>query len=241
MPKSEMGISAKAKAKAKAAVKVAEADTAAEDAGWAASANPKSKSAAAKEAASAKAEAAKLRKQEDRELAAQEDREMAKISGKGAGKGVGTKKGAQPKMTQAMIAQARALREAEEKKAHAKRKKEQSRMVDAGDYERLVDQANRNVAVGDDVAATGIDGALAAVGGDAARIQMMATAAGATAGGKDQKMAAKGRMTYKIFETTKIPELKDQKPGLQGSQYRDLCKKEWKRSPMNPANSGSVA
>ena len=64
-----------------------------------------------------------------------------------------------------------------------------------------------------------IDGGLAALGGDAARIQAMAAAGGG--GLRGQNQAAKGKMTYKVFESARLPELKAEKPGLQGSQYRD--------------------
>jgi hypothetical protein len=67
-------------------------------------------------------------------------------------------------------------------------------------------------------------------------VQVMAAAAGAVAGSKGANAAAEGRMTYKVFEANRLPDLKSEKPGLMGSQYRDMCKKEWKRSPMNPNN-----
>eukprot|EP01048_Picozoa_sp_COSAG05_P027138 COSAG05_NODE_7769_length_772_cov_0.839525_1_plen_139_part_00 len=137
-------------------------------------------------------------------------------------------------MTQAMILQAKAMREEKEAKERKKREKEEARLVDESNYAGVVDQANRNLELGgDDLNASGIDGALGAVGGDKARIQAMAVQGSL----RDQNQAAKGKMTYKVFEGQRIPELKEEKPGLKGSQYRDLCKKDWQRSPMNPKNA----
>ena len=63
----------------------------------------------------------------------------------------------------------------------------------------------------------------------AATPEAMAAAAAAAA-------AAKGKMTYKAFESSRSAELKSEKPGLKGSEYRDMVKKDWKISPLNPNN-----
>jgi hypothetical protein len=44
-------------------------------------------------------------------------------------------------------------------------------------------------------------------------------------------------MNYKIFEAARMPSIKLDKPGLKASQYRDLIRKEWQRSPHNPGNA----
>ena len=231
MPKSDMGVSAKQRAKGQADTQRRAAEEAEEDASWS-DKSKVSKAAAAKDSKAGAAEAARIRKEEDRALAVAEDADMAQISGKG--KAGGKKKtGAQPKMTQAMIVQAREAREAKEAKERKKRDKAASGVVDEAEYARMTDQVNRNRLGPDDVSATGIDAALGAVGGDRARVQAAAIVTGSL---RDQNQAAKGIMTYKVFEAHRIAELKEEKPGLQGSQYRDLCKKEWKRSPMNPNN-----
>ena len=63
----------------------------------------------------------------------------------------------------------------------------------------------------------------------AATPEAMAAAAAAAA-------AVKGKMTYKAFESSRLAELKSMKPGLKGSEYRDMVKKDWKISPLNPSN-----
>jgi hypothetical protein len=45
-----------------------------------------------------------------------------------------------------------------------------------------------------------------------------------------------GPMTYKRFEASRMPAMKLDKPGLKASQYRELIKKEWSRSMLNPKN-----
>ena len=96
-----------------------------------------------------------------------------------------------------------------------------------------MDKKNLNLELDVDVAASSIEGALAAVGGDTARLQAIAAGGGSV---RDMNQAAKGKMTYKLFESTRLPHLKEEKPGLLGGQYRDMVRKEWKRSPMNPNN-----
>jgi len=36
-----------------------------------------------------------------------------------------------------------------------------------------------------------------------------------------------------------MADVKEQKPGLRASQYRDIIKKEWQRSELNPKNAAS--
>ena len=127
---------------------------------------------------------------------------------------------AAPKMTAAMIAQANRQREEKEAKARAKKAAAASKVVGEAEYAAMAERQNSNREIAPDGAGDGtIDGGLAALGGDAARIQAMAAAGGG--GLRGQNQAAKGKMTYKVFESTRLPELKAEKPGLQGSQYRD--------------------
>ena len=212
-------------------VKKALAAKQAEDAKWA-DEGPKVTKAMQKRMQSEESRAkAAERKAEDKALFKQEAAEIASTVKAGGGK---KKQGSgQGKMTAAMIAQAKAQREEREAKLRAKRERAASKVVDEADYAKMIEGANRNLEIGDDAAATSIEGALAAVGGDAARIQAMAAASG---GLRDQNQAAKGKITYKVFESMRLPELKEEKPGLMGGQYRDLARKEWKRSAMNPNN-----
>lgn len=45
------------------------------------------------------------------------------------------------------------------------------------------------------------------------------------------------QMTYNDFENKRMPDLKADNPTLRMSQLRNMLKKEWLRSPLNPANS----
>lgn len=224
---------ARARKSAVADVKKALVEKAAEDAKWA-DEGPKQTKAMQKKMLSEESKAMTAeRKAEDKALAKKEAEEIASTLKAGGGKKKGGKGDRPGKMTAAMIALAKAEREAREEKLRAKRQREASKVVEEADYTSLVDKQNRNLELNDDAAATSIEGALALVGGDAARLQAMAAASGSL---RDQNQAAKGKMTYKLFESTRLPQLKEEKPGLLGSQYRDLARKEWKRSPMNPNN-----
>jgi hypothetical protein len=208
------------------------AEQAAEDARWADEGKPATKASLKKQAAEEAAADKAARKSEDRVLAAAEEEAISSTVKAGGGKKKG---GGQGKMTQAMILQAKAMQKEREDKIRAKAEKAASGIVDESDYARMVSGANRNLEQSElNVTATGVEAALAAVGGDRARIQALAAAGG---GQRDQNQAAKGTMTFKVFEASRLAEIKGEKPGLQGSQYRDMCKKEWKRSPMNPNNA----
>eukprot|EP01051_Picozoa_sp_SAG22_P003155 SAG22_NODE_151_length_17414_cov_7.812128_2_plen_244_part_00 len=219
------------------AKKAAEA-AAAEDAAWAD--NRKAKKHEVKKLGAEEKAAAKLaRKAADKALAAEEEEMMAaspKPKGDRGGKG---KAGGGVKMTQAMINQAKTMRAEKEAKALRKHKQAAAKVVDETDYANMVDSFQGNMLGGADgggASGRGIDGALGALGGDKARVQALAVAAGAEAGSKGANAAAQGKITFKVFEGTRLPALKADKPGLKASQYRDLCKKEWSRSPLNPAN-----
>lgn len=44
------------------------------------------------------------------------------------------------------------------------------------------------------------------------------------------------RMTYADFEKTELPRLKQINRSLRGSQIKEICFKNWKKSPLNPQN-----
>jgi len=45
-------------------------------------------------------------------------------------------------------------------------------------------------------------------------------------------------VTLKVFEAQRLPLLKVERPDLKQSQHRELIRKEWQRSMLNPANAG---
>ena len=73
----------------------------------------------------------------------------------------------------------------------------------------------------DDVDASGIDAAVAAL-----------EVSAAAPGGKRVNLKA----LYKAFEETELARLKIDQPGLKLSQYKERCFANWQKSPENPMN-----
>ncbi|PPS11669.1 hypothetical protein GOBAR_AA08965 [Gossypium barbadense] len=48
------------------------------------------------------------------------------------------------------------------------------------------------------------------------------------------------KASFKAFEEAELPRLKEEKPGLTHTQYKDLIWKLWKKSPDNPLNQANV-
>ncbi|PPD72868.1 hypothetical protein GOBAR_DD30227 [Gossypium barbadense] len=48
------------------------------------------------------------------------------------------------------------------------------------------------------------------------------------------------KASFKAFEEVELPRLKEEKPGLTHTQYKDLIWKLWKKSPDNPLNQASL-
>uniref|UniRef100_A0A1D1XZ49 Coiled-coil domain-containing protein 124 n=1 Tax=Anthurium amnicola TaxID=1678845 RepID=A0A1D1XZ49_9ARAE len=48
------------------------------------------------------------------------------------------------------------------------------------------------------------------------------------------------KASYKAFEEAELPKLKEEKPGLTLTQYKDMIWKLWQRSPDNPLNTQVV-
>mmetsp|Transcript_61121 Transcript_61121/g.172296 ORF Transcript_61121/g.172296 Transcript_61121/m.172296 type:complete len:204 (-) Transcript_61121:212-823(-) len=178
---------------------------AAEDAAWEDNDKKNSgKAARAKEKESA--EDAKLQaKLEKKALEAEEEAAASKL--KGANK-------VAPKLTQAQIAQRQALL------ASAKPAPKKSSKSVTVAQPKLEENTNR---AEDTVDASGIDNALAALGG------------GDADGGKASKMS------YKEYEEKVIPGIKEDNPGLKMSQVKDHARKMWDRAPENPKNQEAKA
>lgn len=86
----------------------------------------------------------------------------------------------------------------------------------------------------EEVSASGIDAALAAV------TEVTKT--------EEQKKQALDRhperrikAAYKAFEERRLSELKKEQPGLRLNQYEEIMHKEWKKSPENPMNQEHLA
>ena len=49
------------------------------------------------------------------------------------------------------------------------------------------------------------------------------------------------KSAHLAFEETEIARLKEEKPGLRSSQYKELAFKAWQKSPSNPLNQAALA
>ena len=199
--------SAKQKAAEKAADAASAADAAREEAEWGEGTKGVNKKKAA-------AEAARLAKEERRQAAgaqaAEEEAEMSASAKPKGGKAKGGG-GGKPKLSRAEIA-AKVMAEAE-----AKAKKEIAKSGGTDYMGALAENTNSL----DDVDASGIDAAVAAL-----------EVSAAAPGGKRVNLKA----LYKAFEETELARLKIDQPGLKLSQYKERCFANWQKSPENPMN-----
>ncbi|XP_015942375.1 uncharacterized protein LOC107467720 [Arachis duranensis] len=118
-------------------------------------------------------------------------------------------------------------RDAEGPKSRAAKKKEEEadKRAEAAEeeYERLVlvSNTNRDDSV---IEARSVDDAIA---------QM---SIGDTSLPPDRHPERRLKASFKAFEEAELPKLKEEKPGLTHTQYKDLIWKLWKKSPDNPLN-----
>ncbi|MED6184967.1 hypothetical protein PIB30_052505 [Stylosanthes scabra] len=127
-------------------------------------------------------------------------------------------------------AEARRLAEQEEKELEKSMKKpdkkanrRQARTAAEEEYERmvLVSNTNRDDSI---IEARSVDDAIA---------QMSIADASLP---PDRHPERRLKAAFKAFEEAELPKLKEEKPGLTHTQYKDLIWKLWKKSPDNPLN-----
>lgn len=221
--KVEAALEKKAVVEAKRNAEKARQAEAEESASWAVGSNQRGASRAAADAEKA---AERMRREADKKKAQEQDDAanagvakpkkvkkktedvsallMAGLSSK-EGKKKPVKK-AESKDTQLRKAQAEAL----DKKAKAKG------IVMQDDRALLVENNNRNH--DDDLDATGIDDAIAVLGGGS-------------------KVESKNlKVLYAAFEEKTMPVLRAETPGLKLSQYKERCFALWQKAPENPNN-----
>ncbi|KAJ6840482.1 putative coiled-coil domain-containing protein 124-like [Iris pallida] len=112
----------------------------------------------------------------------------------------------------------RLLRNAEEAK------KREKRMADEEEYERIVLVSNTNREE-DVIEARSVEDAIA-------RMAVVAESPLPADRHPERRLKA----TFKAFEEAELPKLKEEKPGLTLTQYKDMIWKLWKKSPDNPLN-----
>ncbi|KAI4350238.1 hypothetical protein L6164_004711 [Bauhinia variegata] len=182
-----------------------------------------SKSRAAKkreEEAEKKAEAA-ARRAEARRLAEQEEKEIDKTLKK-PDKKANRVSVPVPKVTEAELRRRREEEQAELQKKAEEAQKRQTRTAAEEEYEKmvLVTNTNRDDSI---IEARTVEDAIA----------QMVIADNLPV---DKHPEKRLKASFKAFEEAELPKLKEEKPGLTHTQYKDMVWKLWKKSPDNPLN-----
>ncbi|OIT36002.1 PREDICTED: coiled-coil domain-containing protein 124-like [Nicotiana attenuata] len=188
---------------------------------WREAEGAKSRAAKKREEEAEKRAEAAAKKAEVRRLAELEEKELEK-SMKKPDKKANRVAIPVPKVTEAEIRR----RKEEEQAALAKKaeedKRKQSRMAGEDEYEKLVLVTNTNR---DDsiVEASTVEDAIAHL----AVTDNLPV---------DKHPEKRLKASFKVFEEAELRRLKEEKPGLTHTQYKDLIWKLWKKSPDNPLN-----
>ncbi|KAK7277431.1 hypothetical protein RIF29_18583 [Crotalaria pallida] len=227
MPK-KMGVNSKAEA-ARARKGAVEAERKEketrekEDQYWRDAEGSKSRAAKKKEEEAEKRAEAAARKAEARRLAEVEQNELEKATMKKVEKKASRVSIPVAKVTEAELRRRREEEEAEMKRKAEEGKKRQSRTAEEEEYERmvLVSNTNRDDSI---IEARSVEEAIAQI-----TIQHQDT-------DPDRHPERRLKASFKAFEEAELPKLKEDKPGLTHTQYKDLIWKLWKKSPDNPLN-----
>ncbi|KAL0365716.1 UNVERIFIED_CONTAM: Coiled-coil domain-containing protein [Sesamum angustifolium] len=225
MPK-KMGVNSKAEA-ARARKTATEADRKEREARekeeqyWREAEGAKSRAAKKREDEAEKRAEAAAKKAEARRLAEQEAKDLEK-SMKKPDKKANRVSVPVPKVTEAELIRRREEEQAALQRRAEEDKKKQNRIADEEEYERMVTVVNTNR---DDsvIEARTVEEAIARM-----------TVADALPVDKHPEKRLKA--SFKAFEEAELPKLKEEKPGLTHTQYKDMIWKLWKKSPDNPLN-----
>ncbi|XP_073134869.1 uncharacterized protein [Henckelia pumila] len=192
-----------------------------EDQYWREAEGAKSRAAKKREEESEKKAEAVAKKAEARRLAEQEEKELDKSLRK-PDKKANRVSIPVPKVTELELRQRREEEQAAIQRRAEEEKKKQSRLTDEEEYERMLLVANTNR---DDtiIEARTVEDAIA----------QMAVAESLPV---DKHPEKRLKASFKAFEEAELPSLKEEKPGLTHTQYKDMIWKLWKKSPDNPLN-----
>ncbi|GLT30011.1 hypothetical protein SLA2020_048370 [Shorea laevis] len=182
---------------------------------------PKSRAAKKREEESEKRAEAAARRAEARRLAEFEEKESDK-STKKPDKKANRVSPPVPKVTEAELRRRREEEQAQLAKKAEDAKKKQSGTAAEEEYERMVSVRNTNR---DDsiIEARSVEEAIA----------QMTVADNLPV---DRHPERRLKASFKAFEEAELPRLKEEKPGLTHTQYKDMIWKLWKKSPDNPLN-----
>ncbi|XP_019165211.1 PREDICTED: coiled-coil domain-containing protein 124-like [Ipomoea nil] len=226
MPK-KMGVNSKSEA-ARARKSAADSDRKEretrekEDQYWREAEGAKSRATKKREEEAEKRAEAAAKKAEARRLAEQEEKELEK-SLKKPDKKANRVSVPVPKMTEAELRRRREEEQAAMQKRAEEEKRRQSRIAEEEEYERvvLVTNTNRDDSI---IEARTVDEALAHMTIAADNLPV------------DKHPEKRLKASFKAFEEAELRRLKEEKPGLTHTQYKDLIWKLWKKSPDNPLN-----
>ncbi|EYU38002.1 hypothetical protein ABFS82_02G003700 [Erythranthe guttata] len=225
MPK-KMGTNSKAEA-ARVRKNVSEADRKEretrekEDKYWREAEGDKPKAAKKREEDAEKRAEAAAKKAEARRLAELEEQELEKSLKKTDKKAIRVAAPV-PKVTEVELRRRKEEEQAALQRRVEEDKKKKNRTADEEEYERMVNVVNTNR---DDsiIEARSVEEALAKMTvEDSLPV--------------DKHPEKRLKASFKAFEEAELPKLKEEKPGLTHTQYKDMIWKLWKKSPDNPLN-----
>uniref|UniRef100_A0A6N2L8C6 Coiled-coil domain-containing protein n=1 Tax=Salix viminalis TaxID=40686 RepID=A0A6N2L8C6_SALVM len=227
MPK-KMGVNSKAE-EARARKNALEADKKSrevrekEEQYWREAEGSKSRAAKKREEESEKRAEAAARKAEARRLAEQEEKELEKAMKKPDKKA--NRVSIPVKVTEAELRKRREEEQVEMAKKADEAKKKKDRTAEEEEYEKmvLVSNTNRDDSI---IEASTVEEAIAQISvADTLPV--------------DRHPERRLKASFKAFEEAELPKLKEEKPGLTHTQYKDMIWKLWKKSPDNPLNQAS--
>ncbi|KAK4258457.1 hypothetical protein QN277_004904 [Acacia crassicarpa] len=225
MPK-KMGVNSKAEA-ARARKSVVESERKERDAlekedqYWREAEGSKSRAAKKREEEAEKKAEAAARRAEARRLAEMEEKEIDKSIRK-PDKKANRVSIPVPKVTEAELRKQREQEQAEIQKKADEAKRRQARTAAEEEYERmvLVTNTNRDDSI---IEARTVEDAIAQISvTDNLPV--------------DKHPERRLKASFKAFEEAELLKLKEEKPGLTHTQYKDMIWKLWKKSPDNPLN-----
>ncbi|CAN8283741.1 unnamed protein product [Cochlearia groenlandica] len=194
---------------------------------WREAEGPKSKAAKKREEEAEKKAETAAKKAEARLMAEQEEKELEK-SLKKPDKKVNRVSVPVPKVTEAELIRRREQEQVALAKKSEDSKKKQARTAAEEEYEKIVSVTNTNR---DDslIEAHSVDEALARITVSDNNMPI------------DRHPEKRLKASFKAFEEAEMPRVKEEKPGLTHTQYKDLVWKLWKKSPDNPLNQQQAA
>ncbi|KAG9130454.1 hypothetical protein Leryth_004418 [Lithospermum erythrorhizon] len=188
---------------------------------WRQAEGEKSRAAKKREDEAKKQAEAAARKAEARKLADLEEKEIEKALKK-PDKKANRVSIPVPKVTEAELRRRKEEEQAALAKKAEEEKRKQSRTAAEEEYERLVlvENTNRDDSV---IEASTLEEAIAKISvNDNLPV--------------DKHPEKRLKASFKAFEEVELRRLKEDKPGLTHTQYKDLIWKLWKKSPDNPLN-----